>query len=190
MAGTDLLTPLNTSTGWVFNYDWIPVDKQQKIDTYNALWLMYAYAKLSNAQRILELGVGKFGISTWLLLKVCDETGGRLTSVDINPSCGNFYSGNKEWTFVAGDSLYVDINGSYDIVMIDTSHTYEQTKGELEKYVPMLRKNGLLYMHDTNLSPVMDAFNEYQNKENNLRFLSIDGKGPDEAELRVYKKIK
>jgi len=189
LDGTNLSGLWKNSTGWIFDYNWVPEKIIYQMDTYNALNLLYSHSKLINAKRILELGVGNCGVSTWCFLKVVRETGGRLTSVDIRPDAGYCWEGNKQWTFVAGDSLLVDIRGPFDVVLIDTSHTYEQTKGELERFVPMLRKDGLLFMHDTDGAPVMKALNDYMDDEQNLRFIGSAGIRP-RPEMRLYKKTK
>lgn len=55
-----------------------------------------------------------------------------------------------------GKDLHFHINDSYkhkwdrelDVLSIDASHTYEDTKHEVEKYWPFVKSGGLILMHD------------------------------------------
>ena len=55
-----------------------------------------------------------------------------------------------------GKDLHFEINDSYkhqwdkllDVLSIDSSHTYEDTKHEIEKYWSFVKPNGLILMHD------------------------------------------
>ena len=55
-----------------------------------------------------------------------------------------------------GKDLHFEINDSYkhqwdqplDVLSIDASHTYEDTKHEVEKYYPFVKSGGLILMHD------------------------------------------
>ena len=176
------------STGWVFKYSWFPKDLVPDMDTYNVLGFMYSHCKLRNAKDILELGVGGQGVSTWLFLRVVKETGGMLTSVDINAQCEAYYIDNPQWKFISGDSLKVEVNGIFDVILIDTSHVYEQTVAEMKRYVPKLKTNGLLFMHDTNEPRVLRAIQTYLDSEHNLRFIDSDGIAP-RPKIRLYKKL-
>lgn len=55
-----------------------------------------------------------------------------------------------------GRDLHFEINNSYnhvwnrelDVLSIDSDHTYETTLHELKKYVPFVKKGGLILLHD------------------------------------------
>lgn len=55
-----------------------------------------------------------------------------------------------------GRDLHFHINNSYDhqwdlpldVLSIDASHTYEDTKHEIEKYWPFVKSGGIILMHD------------------------------------------
>ncbi len=91
---------------------------------------------------ILELGVGgDSAISTAVFLAYVEKVSGKLFSVDLNP-LGitrlryEMYQGNI-WDFKHDDSVTylsnkVAINKRYDLIFIDTSHTYEHTAKEME----------------------------------------------------------
>lgn len=89
----------------------------------------------ADAQSIVELGV-RGGVSTWALLDGLPYEG-RMTSVDIEdvvPDLPERITTDPRWTFVCGDDLDPAVQGRLpraDLVFIDTTHTYDQTKAEL-----------------------------------------------------------
>jgi cephalosporin hydroxylase len=125
-----------------------------------------------NAQHVIELGT-RTGTSTVALLHALEDTGGRLTSIDIEPApdIGTF----DHWTFIQGDDLDPAVTAQLapaDIVFIDTSHHYDQTLKELNLYRWFTRRGGLMVCHDTELEhpygapayprfPVKTAVEEY-----------------------------
>ena len=53
---------------------------------------------------------------------------------------------------------------------IDTSHTYEHTLKELQKYEPYVRIGGIITLHDTISFPeVMTAISDYVKNRRDLR---------------------
>ncbi len=101
-----------------------------------------------DAQHVIELGV-RSGVSTIAFLWALSATGGRLTSVDVNPA-PHFDAPN--WTFIQGDDLAVAVQlDRADIVFIDTSHYYLHTLAELERYVLLVNPGGRIVLHDTEL---------------------------------------
>jgi len=72
-----------------------------------------------------------------------------------------------------GKDLHFQINNSYkyewdrqiDVLSIDSSHTYEDTKYEVERYWPLVKSGGLILMHDYNVPTVgvKEAVDEYMN---------------------------
>ncbi len=123
----------------------------------------YEMVTSRDAKHVIELGT-RTGVSTIAWLYALEQTGGRLTSVDIDsmPEIGTF----NHWTFIQGDDLDRHIFGALDpadIVFIDTSHLYEQTLRELYLYRHLVNPGGLLVCHDTQLArpegaPVRPAF--------------------------------
>lgn len=102
-----------------------------------------------HARHVIELGT-RSGVSTTAWLYALEQTGGRLTSIDIDPApdIGLW----PHWTFLQGDDLdprlIADLEPA-DIVFIDTSHTYEHTRTELAVYRHLVRPGGLMVLHDT-----------------------------------------
>lgn len=110
-----------------------------------------------NAHHVIELGT-RGGVSTVAFLYALTKTGGRLTSVDIDPPPPGLE--HDQWTFIQGDDLApgtVEQLADADIVFIDTSHHYEHTRRELNLYKWLVRPGGLLILHDTELAHPMDS---------------------------------
>lgn len=104
-----------------------------------------------DAQHVIELGT-RTGVSTIAWLYGLEQTGGRLTSVDIDakPPIGNW----DHWTFIQGNDCSREVLGQLDdadIVFLDTSHLYEPTLVELRVYQHLVKRPGLIVCHDTML---------------------------------------
>lgn len=99
-----------------------------------------------DATHVIELGT-RTGVSTIAWLHALDGRG-TLDSVDLDPKpdIGDW----PHWTFHQGDDLEVVKHlEPADVVFIDTSHTYEHTRLELEAYLPLARS--YIVCHDTQL---------------------------------------
>lgn len=104
---------------------------------------------------VTEMGVRSL-VSTWAFLGAKKK----LVSIDIfHPS---HYGGDIteveaeakekgiEFEFIQGDTLKIDIEPT-DLLFLDTLHTYEQVKGELERHAKKVKK--YLVFHDTTSCP-------------------------------------
>jgi len=108
-----------------------------------------------NAKKIIDLGV-QDGWSTRAFLLACKKTDGHVWSVDIRDyprtshEIKNWGLSNRWSFFVMNDLEFIKLwnKGLVDIVMIDTSHTYDQTLKELEEYSKIVRKGGIILLHD------------------------------------------
>lgn len=104
----------------------------------------------ARGKRVIELGVGD-GTSTSAFLTAMERHGGHLLSVDINVGCFHF-PGHPCWTFHASDSLNADIAPTglpaYDVLFIDTDHSYERTLAELRLWSQCIRPDGVIFLHD------------------------------------------
>ena len=145
-------------------------------DIYLHLPRFVAMVEEMNAQHVIELGT-RTGVSTIAWLHALEQTGGRLTSVDIDeqPAIGEW----PHWTFIQGDDMDPGIVARLepaDIVFIDTSHLYEHTARELNTYRWLVKPGGLLVLHDTMLErpegapprprfPVRTAIEEFIRQE-------------------------
>ena len=124
------------------------------------------------ALRVLELGV-RDGVSTLAWLHGLHGKG-HLWSVDVElpgPNSPLRELGSvPHWTFILGrDETQVvrtALPNAFDILFIDTSHTYEQTTYELRAYGPRVRPGGRIVLHDTGLPDVHRAMIEYAQSRN------------------------
>lgn len=113
-------------------------------------WLL---AQASRRKVIAELGV-RGGNSTAALLCGAGRAYGHLWSVDINPpDVPAGWHQDPIWSFAQCDSVSAQalafIPNTLDMILIDTSHTYDQTMAELAAYGPRMRRGGLIACHDT-----------------------------------------
>jgi predicted O-methyltransferase YrrM len=157
---------------------WLPAYQRRaatKSDLGHNLHVLFGAAAKYPACRVLEIGVGT-GQSTTAFLAAAELTGGHVWSVDINASClfllEYVQSGHAgPWTFILGDAADQAIAdrtpAEVDVLFIDSSHTYAQTRQEIEKYVPRVRPGGMALFHDTTWQfldgpkgEVADALNE------------------------------
>ena len=128
--------------------------------------------------RVCELGTDR-GDSTVALLAAAELTGGHVWSVDINPEC-EFIRECEPWhyggfTFICGDSTDQatadQVPGTVDVLFIDSSHLYEETKREIDLYLPKVRPGGVMLLHDTNKPGTADRVREAL--EDRLSFLPL-----------------
>jgi len=167
-----LLTKVNTSTA-----------KETRI--------LYDEAVKLNAKIMIDLGVGSYAGTTKGLLLACITTEGHVWSVDVKNHLKaresvDVLGLSKYWTYVIMDDLEFVKRWepwcAVDIVVIDTTHTYEQTLKELEAYAPLVRVGGLIFLHDTkkDLSfrgvpyGVWQAIPEFLSKHSNWKYSEYD----------------
>jgi cephalosporin hydroxylase len=122
-----------------------PSDLNEHIETLNGLAL--------ECDNIVELGVG-FGKSTRAFIYALETTLGTLNSYDILLHDGVqelFDEANKEGIaalFHLQSSLECDIS-NVDMLFIDSHHTYQQVKAELDRHSDKVKK--YIVFHDTTL---------------------------------------
>lgn len=103
---------------------------------------------------IVECGVST-GESSKIFSFINQELGSKVYGVDVNVC--DVYSSIHNGTFIhMDDCLYADLyqkqyGANIDVLFIDTSHLYEHTKKEIEKWFPLLSQQALVMFHDTNL---------------------------------------
>jgi len=134
----------------------LKLDTFKKSDIYEHLQTLYDYAL--KAQIILELGVRE-GESTKAFLEACKTTGGKVISIDIQ-DC-HTVSEDLNWQFIQSDDLDIGWDKDIDLLFIDTSHDYGQTLAELEKFIPFVKRGGVILMHDTDNKEVRQAIGDY-----------------------------
>lgn len=120
-------------------------------DIQDHLPRLYNLVTDNGATRVLELGV-RSGVSTTAFLAALEQTGGWLWSVDVEAPPHL----DGPWSFVRGNSLDPTVQDAvgvepFDIIFVDTDHTYELTRAEIAAWKARLKPGGRMVFHDTNL---------------------------------------
>jgi len=111
--------------------------------------LVWALARLLGSKRVLELGTFR-GFMTLQLIRATESAFGEVVTIDCDdhrsPVLRRF---DERYQFVQGDDLIVlpQLKQTFDLVYIDTTHTYEHTTSEME----LLRRHqpqATLLLHD------------------------------------------
>lgn len=123
--------------------------------------ILYHFIRNAKVKTVLELGVCT-GISTRAMLKAL-EKGGRMWSIEIRqwePHMTEIKSQFPLWNLIIADDLEVEWNREVDLIFIDTSHRYDQTLSELDKFSSFARH--WIFLHDTKSNPqVSDAIKAF-----------------------------
>jgi predicted O-methyltransferase YrrM len=144
-------------------------------DIHEHLATLYFFTTELNLKNVVELGT-RDGESTIALLLACKKIGGRLTSIDIDPCLTakqriESYGLTSYWSFMQANVAKVDWHDSIDHLFVDTSHTYEQTLLELNKFEPYVTPGGVITLHDIVTYPsVLQAINDYVSERSDLGF--------------------
>lgn len=133
-------------------------------DIQHHLGLLYSLAH----GNVLELGT-RGGVSTAALLAGVERSGGHVWSIDIDPNCALVFIAQltaaqaettvQLWTFIHGNSTDPDLTASktggdpFDLLLIDTDHTWEQASAELALWGPHVARGGTIAMHDPETFP-------------------------------------
>ena len=131
---------------------------------------------------ILEFGVSDAGLSTSILLDICEKNNGNLYSVDVNDYSKKFNS--THWKFIhSRDDNYSLIKSllpeKLDFIYLDTVHKAEHVQNILLEYFPLLKTNSLFAIDDTSWLPYTKHreknhfFMEVNNYETFLKLLDI-----------------
>lgn len=133
----------------------------------------------SECKSVLELGV-RTGVSTWAFIEGLPQ-GAKLISVDIKSpddygaSSSALQLGAKErginFELIIEDSVKVKTD-KVDLLFVDTLHTYEQVKAELNAHAKNVNK--YIVFHDSVSCPEiiqaikeLKGFSDYKHYENN-----------------------
>jgi len=142
-------------------------------DINEHLITLYMLTIEKKLRTIVELGT-RTGESTIALLEAAKLIDGHVHSIDIdqcleaNEKIKN-HGLHKYWTFIQEDDLKVKWNKQIDHLFIDTTHTFNQTLKELQKYEPYVNHGGMITLHDIISYPdTLKAINKYIKNKKNL----------------------
>jgi hypothetical protein len=120
---------------------------------------LYAYILRVRPRIIVETGVAN-GITTNVIMRALEQTGGVLHSFDIDMRCKNVYNGNGNWFFhhlarPFPRSLEKKVAGINNIQLWihDSNHGYSWQRFEYELAYGKLSKGGMLVSDDIDASP-------------------------------------
>ncbi len=123
-------------------------------DIQHHLGLLFSLAR----GNVLELGT-RSGVSTAALLAGVERQGGKIVSVDIE-DCSAVAADHPQWSFWKGSSTDANMaqdiatyNGPFQLMLIDTFHSYEQSTAELSLWGAHVAPGGTICMHDTETFP-------------------------------------
>src|SRR6266542_1318030 len=132
----------------------------QCLDGKNASQLMFMYRRAmeKSSPVILELGTAK-GQATTVFLQACEETLGRLVSVDIVDCSDISYS--SKWQFLQSNSLNVGfilskapyLKDGIDILYIDSKHSRSHVEKELTSWYPYMNERSWIFFDDVDSNP-------------------------------------
>ncbi|NOY22010.1 MAG: class I SAM-dependent methyltransferase [Acidobacteria bacterium] len=135
---------------------------RKRTDISDHLATLYKEALAVQPKVIVELGV-RTGASTFALSRAAEKTDAWLISLDMEPTV--FHSDYEKWRFILADDIefakffpeFADKTGfdpPIDFLFIDTSHTYDHTRTEIEAWLPYLGPAGTMIFHDTNMKTI------------------------------------
>ncbi|MDG7010820.1 MAG: class I SAM-dependent methyltransferase [Nitrososphaerota archaeon] len=143
-------------------------------DIHEHLVTLFMLTVELNLRTVVELGT-RGGESTVALLMAVKEIGGKVFSYDVD-ECSEAkhvikqYGLEEYWEFTRGDDLFAKWNSPIDHLFIDTTHTYEQTSKELQRYEPFVRSGGIVTMHDSVSFPeVKQAVQDYSRLRRDIK---------------------
>lgn len=101
------------------------------------------------------------------LLYAAQQFGGYVYNIDIE-KWSELEAFSKDydqlvtnWTFIESDNLKLEWNKPIDFLYIDTSHIYDHTLKELQKYEPLVTLGGIIIFHDISMNEVSQAISDY-----------------------------
>ncbi len=132
---------------------------RKRTDISDHLETLYREALAVRPKVIVELGV-RTGASSFALSRAAEKTDSWLISLDMEPTL--FHSDYKNWRFVQADDIEfaekfsefakeTGFKRAIDFLFIDTSHTYEHTRSEIQAWTSFLSPEGTMVFHDTNM---------------------------------------
>jgi predicted O-methyltransferase YrrM len=147
----------------------LPFNVNPNTDIHEHLPTLYMLTLSMHLKSVVELGV-RDGESTLALLHAVRPLHGRVHSWDISSSqiATNRVSADgleSFWDFHEGNDLDAKWSDPIDHLFIDTSHEYDHTLSELQKFEPLVVGGGVITMHDSvSCPPVKRAAYDYFRK--------------------------
>lgn len=115
---------------------------------------LYSIIRLTGAKNILETGCSRGFSTCFLAAGVSDNNGGKVTTVDT-VSCFHLWEGSNLEKFINFNQmqsfdLYKNVeNEQFDMLFLDSLHTYKNLMEEIMIFERKLKIGGILVLHDT-----------------------------------------
>ena len=143
----------------IFNKSYLGLIKdEERTDVINPEYVecLYDLTERSKRMRMAELGI-MYGMSTISFLYSLRNRGGSLLSIDIDirgktlEAVGRsgmdfMWSPHEADSVKFGESL--DPDEKFDLIYVDSNHTYEHCRKEIEVWYPHLQEGGMMAFHD------------------------------------------
>jgi hypothetical protein len=129
-----------------------------RANVYQDTWTHLPFFREVASGNVLEIGVNEGASTSAFLSGLQDKNlGGHLYSIDINQDCEKVFEGHPDWTFIGADSkdwprTLSRIPSSIDVLFIDGDHTYRGASEDLKLYSYLVRRKGLILVHDMTLA--------------------------------------
>ena len=141
-------------------------------DSYNCesglASLLYSYILAKKPKIIVETGVAN-GITTNVIMRALEQTGGQLHSFDIDPRCASVYTGQGKWNFHLLASPYqrdlrsqVSQISEIDLWIHDSNHGFTWQEFEYNLAFLRLTKSGVLVSDDIDATPAFGLLTSKQ----------------------------
>ena len=116
-------------------------------------YIIHYMCKQMKARETLEIGVGQRPNGTYLMGLHAKEVGGHHTGIDISPTCigrANMIVEKFDLpvTILNYDSKAVVWTKKLDLCYVDGGHSYEQVVGDIKRYSPFIKRNGMMIFDD------------------------------------------
>jgi len=123
---------------------------QQSPANLRTIFDLYSYIPRKNP-RIVELGTNS-GTSALMMALSWADLNPIINAIDINIT-SQVQQGIKELgvdciNLIKGNSHEVEWKAPIEVLHIDADHSYEAVKEDLERWSPLVVKDGLIFLHD------------------------------------------
>jgi predicted O-methyltransferase YrrM len=116
--------------------------------------MWYWLLRMTGARQVLETGTFRGYSTCFLAAAVRDNGGGRVTTVDPwvlphlwdDSELAQFITWLPLTSAQAAESIRTQ---TFDVLVIDSEHTYRTVATELRLFEPLLREGGLILLHDS-----------------------------------------
>jgi len=116
-------------------------------------YIIYYFCKQMMARETLEIGIGQRPSGTYMMGLHAKEVGGRHTGIDVSTTCISRARMIVEKFDLPVDILQCDSKAvvwlrRLDLCYVDGGHTYDQVVGDINRYSPFIKRNGLMIFDD------------------------------------------